>query len=130
MASIRKDIIIDADPHDVWDAVRDVGAVHQRLVPGVLVDATIDGDARVVTFANGLVARERLVAVDDAGRRFAYAVVDGPFSHHSASMEVLAEPGGTSRIVWISDVLPDDLAPMVSALVDQGADAMKRTLEH
>ncbi len=39
-------------------AVRDFGAVHQRLVPGFVVDSRLDGDACVLTFANGMVARE------------------------------------------------------------------------
>jgi len=39
MASIRKEILIDAPPEDVWAAVRDVGAVHRRLAPGFVVDA-------------------------------------------------------------------------------------------
>jgi hypothetical protein len=58
MASIRKEILINARPEEVWAAVRDVGAVHHRLVPGVVVDAHLEAGARVVTFANGVVARE------------------------------------------------------------------------
>src|SRR6266702_893667 len=60
MASIHKYIPIDAHPDEVWDAVRDFGAVHRRLVPGFVLDARLDGDARIVTFANGTVARELL----------------------------------------------------------------------
>jgi carbon monoxide dehydrogenase subunit G len=131
MASIRKEILIEARPENVWAAVRDVGAVHQRLVPGVLVDAYLDGDARVVTFASGSVARELLVDVDDEARRFAYAVVEGPLraTHHNASMQVFAEGSGRSRLVWITDVLPNDLAASISTLVEQGTAAMKQTLE-
>jgi carbon monoxide dehydrogenase subunit G len=131
MASIRKEILIEARPENVWAAVRDVGAVHQRLVPGVLVDAYLDGDARVVTFASGAVARELLVDVDDEARRFAYAVVEGPLraTHHNASMQVFAEGSGRSRLVWITDVLPNDLAASISTLVEQGTAAMKQTLE-
>jgi hypothetical protein len=131
MASIRKEILIEARPENVWAAVRDVGAVHQRLVPGVLVDARLDGDARVVTFASGAVARELLVDVDDEARRFAYAVVEGPLraTHHNASMQVFAEGEGRSRLVWITDVLPHDLAASISTLVEQGSAAMKQTLE-
>ena len=33
MASIHKNIPIAADPDDVWDALRDFGALHKRLVP-------------------------------------------------------------------------------------------------
>ena len=61
MASIHKDIPIDAAPDDVWAAVRDFGAVHKRLAPGFVIDARLEGDARIVTFANGTVARELLV---------------------------------------------------------------------
>lgn len=132
MASIRKDILIEACPGDVWAAVRDAGAVHQRLVPGVLVDARLDGDARVVTFANGAVVREVLVDVNDEARRFVYTVVEGslPITHHNASMQVFDEGAGSSRIVWITDVLPDEVAAPISLLMEQGARAMKETLEH
>jgi hypothetical protein len=108
--------------------VRDVGAIHERLVPGLVADTELEEGARVVTFANGLVARERIVDLDDRARRVAYAVVDGPFTHHHASMQVAAEPSGGSTLTWITDLLPDDLAPMVSELVDAGAAAMMATL--
>ena len=35
MASLHKDIPLDAHPDDVWSAVRDFGALHTRLVPGL-----------------------------------------------------------------------------------------------
>ena len=44
MASIRKEILIDASPQDVWEAVRDWGALHERLVPGFAVDTRLDGE--------------------------------------------------------------------------------------
>jgi hypothetical protein len=57
LASIHKDIPIDAHPNDVWAAVRDFGAVHRRLVPGFVRDAQLDGEAHIVTFAKGNGAR-------------------------------------------------------------------------
>src|SRR5258705_4625759 len=48
MASIHKDIPLDAHPSDVWAAVRDFGNPHQRLVPGFVIDARLDDDARIV----------------------------------------------------------------------------------
>src|ERR1700730_14419032 len=75
MASIHKDISIDAPAETVWDAVRDFGALHRRLVPGFVLDTKIDGEARIVTLANGTVARELLVDCDEARRRLVYAVV-------------------------------------------------------
>lgn len=130
MATIHKEIHIDVPVDMVWDAVRDVGEVHRRLTPGVLLDAHLEGngDARVVRFANGLVAREVIVTIDDGARRFAYASVGGRATHHNASMQVFAEGEGT-RFVWITDVLPHELAAPIRELVEQGSRAMKETLE-
>src|SRR3979411_2645635 len=88
MASIHKDIPIDAHPTDVWDALRDFGAVHTRLAPGFVIDARLEGDTRIVTFANGMVAREQLVDCDEARRRLVYAIASERGSDYSASVQV------------------------------------------
>ena len=128
MASIRKEIPIDARPDDVWAAIRDVGAVHERLAPGFVTDTRMDGDAaRMVTFANGLVVRELIVDVDDAARRLAYAAVGGRSTHHSASFQVLPD-GEATRLVWVADVLPHEVATPIGEMMEQGARVMQRTL--
>jgi len=101
MACIHKEIVIEASPEHVWAAVRDVGAVHQRLTPGILVDTRLDGDERFLTFARGAVVRELIVALDDEARRLAYAVVEGSkrTTYHHASMQVFAQGEGGSRLV-------------------------------
>src|SRR5204862_6080718 len=128
MASIHKDIIIDAGVNDVWDAVRDFGAVHQRLVPGFVLDSRLDGDARIVTFSNGMVARELLVDCDDTRRRLVYAVVSERVKQHSASVQVVADGEARSRLIWIVDVLPHEIAPYLDGQMDQAALAMQKTL--
>lgn len=128
MASIRKEILIDASPDDVWAAVRDWGALHERLVPGFVVDTHIDGDDRIVTFFNGAVVRELLVDLDEEARRLAWSVVDGPYTHHNASTQVFSDEGGT-RFVWIADLLPHELAERTDALMEQGTSVVKKTLE-
>ena len=67
-----------------------------RLAPGVLTATEFDGHARLVTFADGWQVRELIVDVDDDQQRLAYAVVDGVFTHHHASMEVAAEGEGAA----------------------------------
>jgi hypothetical protein len=131
MASIRREILIDARPEDVWSAVRDFGAVHERLVPGFLLAAELDGDARVVTFFNGAVARELLVDSDDEARRLVWSVVDGPMgmTHHNASAQVFPDGGERTRFVWIADVLPNEVAGRVGDLMDRGIQTVKQTLE-
>jgi hypothetical protein len=128
MASIHKDIAIDAHPDEVWAAVRDFGAVHRRLAPGFVVDARLDGEARIVTFANGMVARELLVDCDDARRRLVYAVISERVQQHSASVQVLPDGDAGSRLVWIVDVLPHEIAPYIDGQMDQAALAMQKAL--
>lgn len=129
MASIHKEILIQARSQDVWAAIRDIGAVHQRLTPGIVIDAYLDGDARIVTFANGTVVRELIVDIDDQARRLAYAAVGGRTTHHNASIQVFAEGDNQSRLVWITDLLPNEVTPVIHGLVEQGAATMKQTLE-
>ena len=129
MASIRKEMTIDAPAADVWDAIRDVGAVHTRLAKNMVLATRLEGDSRVVTFANGEVVRERIVGIDDRARRLAYSAVDWRTTHHNASFEVLADGARRSRIVWITDLLPDALAELIDGLMEQGCTAIAATLE-
>lgn len=129
MASIHKEMLILASPEDVWAAIHDVGAFHQRLAPGFVIDTYLDGDARIMTFDDGAVVRELIVDIDDEARRLAYAAVGGRTTHHNASMQVFAEGENQSRLVWITDLLPDEVAPVIRGLVERGAATMKQTLE-
>ena len=128
MASIHKDIAIDAHPDDVWAAVRDFGAVHQRLAPGFVIDARLEGDARIVTFHNGTVARELLIDCDDARRRLVYAVISERVKHYSASVQVAADGEARTRMIWIVDVLPNEIAPYIAGQMDQAVLAMQKAL--
>ena len=127
MASVRKEIVTSAAPHRVWDAIRDVGALHTRLVPGFVVDTRLEPGARVVTFGNGMVIKEPIVTVDDEERRLVWGAEGGPLTHYNAAVQVFAEGTG-SRVVWIADFLPDDAAAMVGPMIEQGLAVMKKTL--
>ncbi|HEY3008214.1 MAG TPA: SRPBCC family protein [Micromonosporaceae bacterium] len=129
MASVRREIVVEAPPDTVWAALRDWGAVHRRLVPGFVVDARLDGEDRIVTFFNGATVRELFVDLDDEARRLVWSVVDGPYAHHNASAQVLADGSNHTRFVWIADVLPHDAAPHLAGLMERGLWVLKRTLE-
>jgi hypothetical protein len=131
LASICKEILIDAAPEKVWAAVRDVQAVHSRLVPGYSVDTRLEGDFRILTMADGAQVRELILDIDDERRRLAYAVIETrmPLTHHHASFQVFAKGEHRSRLVWITDFLPAALAPDVRARMERGAAVMKQTLE-
>ena len=131
MASIHKEIEIQRSKDAVWDAIRDVGAIHKRLVPGFVVDCRLDADgaARTITFVNGMTVRELIVDVDDQRHRHSWSARGGPLTHHNASVQVFALGANNCRVVWIADLLPHEAAPAVAAMVEQGLAVMKQTLE-
>ena len=128
MASIHKDVPINAPAGEVWDAVRDFGALHTRLVPGFVLDTRLDGEARIVSFANGTMARELLVDCDGARRRLVYAEISERVKQHSASVQVIADGEARCRLLWTVDVLPDEIAPDMNGQMDLAAAAMQKAL--
>ena len=129
MASIHKQVTVEVGAHEAWAALRLVGDAHKLFAP-VLVDGHLEGEIRTVRFANGMVARERIIDVDDERRRVAYSVVDGPgMSYHHASMQVVDAGPGRCQFVWITDFLPTDIRGNLVPLIEQGARALKNNLE-
>jgi hypothetical protein len=57
MASIRKKISTKARAEDVWEALRDIGALHTRLTPGFVINTRLEPGARIVTFGNRMEIR-------------------------------------------------------------------------
>jgi carbon monoxide dehydrogenase subunit G len=129
MATIQKEIAIERSKEFVWDAIRDVGAIHKRLVPGFVVDCQLEGDWRTVTFANGMVVRELIVAIDDKTCRHAWSARGAPLTHHNASVQVFADGNDRCRVVWIADLMPNEVAETIAEMIQQGLSRMKRTLE-
>ena len=130
MASIQKEIMSASSADDVWDAVRDFGAVHMRLAPGFVTEAVMDGDSRLVTFSNGTSAREILVDCDDVKQRLVYAIVSERIRQHSASVQIYEAGDKQSKFVWTVDVLPNEIAPYISGQMDLSIAAMKKRLEN
>ena len=129
MATVQKELEFGQTRSVIWDAVRDVGAIHRRLVPGFVVECTLEGDSRLLKFANGMSIRELIVSVDDRTFRHAWSARGEPFTHHNASLQVFAQGDGRSSVVWIADLLPDSLADKVGEMMSQGLSVMKKTLE-
>ena len=128
MTTLRETLHLHAPAAAVWDAVRDVGELHRRLVPGFVTEARLEDGARVLTFVNGVTVREEIVSVDDHSRRLVYAIPRGRFLHYQGTVEV-EDDGAGSRLVWTVDLLPDEHAADVHAMMRQGADVMRATLD-
>ena len=129
MASVHKSITIDTPAARVWDAMRDVGALHTRLVVGFVTDCKLESGAREVTFANGMKVREVIIDVDDQRHRVVWSATGGRLTHHNASAQVFALTDNTCEVRWIADLIPNEMASGMAGMIDQGLAAMKRTLE-
>lgn len=129
MASIKREVSIAARPEHVWDALRDVGALHQRLAPGFVTDVRLEEGARIVTFGNGVIAREIIVDIDDSARRLVWSVVGSTMTHHNGAAQVIAEGEERCRFVWIADLLPNEAAPRIASMMEEGIAVIRQTLE-
>ncbi|MGM9485238.1 SRPBCC family protein [Roseateles sp. NT4] len=130
MASIHRDVLIDAPAAALWAALSDVGALHTRLVPGFVTHCEMDGDeARQIRFANGVETRELIVSVDAQARRLVWSAAGGRLTHHNASAQVLPEGDSRCRVVWIADLLPHAMAPAIATMIEAGLRAMKAHAE-
>jgi carbon monoxide dehydrogenase subunit G len=128
MGSVSQSITTTARPDQVWDAVRDFGNPHKRLVPGFVTDARIEGDARIVTFAGGMVAREPLITIDEQAKRLVWSADSTGFTHYNGALQVFPDGQG-SRVVWTSDFLPDATQEWVAGMLGAGLTAMKANLD-
>ena len=128
MATLRREEIVKVSAEKAWSMLRNVGKP-QVLFSGVLVDGFIEGDIRTVTFANGMLVRERIIDIDETNRRVAYAVLGDLFEHHSAFMEIFPDGEERCRFVWVSDFLPNERMELVKPLVEQGSRMLVFNLE-
>lgn len=131
MGSMTKEILTDATPDAVWDAIRDVGALHTRLVPGFVVNTQLVPGGRRVTFANGRTVEEPIVSSSDSLRKLVWTAKseDPFFTHYNTSVQVHARAAGGSRVEWTADFLPDSAATILDSLMSAGATAMTRALQ-
>jgi carbon monoxide dehydrogenase subunit G len=128
MTTLYNSVTIDVTTEKVWDAVRDIGALHTRLVPGFVNDTKLEGDARIVTFGNGLVVREPIISVDDTRRRLAWGAEGARTTHYNAVLQVVPDGAGC-RVNWTTDLLPHEMAGAIQEMQEQALAVMKRTLE-
>ena len=129
MTTISKELVLDAPAAHVWDALRDFHAVDKRVAPGFVIRSEPDGDARIITFSNGTVAREMFVSSDDSKKRLVYAISNERLKHYNAAVQVTHEGERRCRFVWTVDFLPSELADYIGGQMDMALKVMKPTLE-
>ena len=127
--TISKTFVTDVPADQVWEALADVYALPTRLAAGFVTNSRRDGDDRLLTFANGMEVRERILAIDEAHRRVVYSAIGGEMSFHRATATVAMRPDGRTQFEWTAQLSPAELAPGIDGMMEVGAAAIKRTLE-
>jgi hypothetical protein len=129
ITAMTVDIPVDASAAFVWDAVRDIYAVHKRLIPGAAVAVDQEPDTRIVTFADGMKATERIVELDDDARRLVYQMTEGaPLTHHLGTVVVREDDAG-AHLVWTTEFAPASLHDWATSVMGELAELMKKTLD-
>lgn len=127
MVAIFRSVVVPVSADEAWAVV---GRFHDpvALAPGFATACEMVDGERVVTFADGGTVREVLVSCDENRRRLSYTAVGGQSRHHHASMEVVRLDERSSRIEWLTDILPDAFEPFVATRMDAGIAAVARGL--
>lgn len=128
MARIEKSIDINRSADDVWAVVGDVGAISTWLP--AINESSFDDGVRECTLDGGGLLREQISNRDDANRRYEYEITEGPMplDHHHAWMSVDETDDG-SRVTWITEIEPDDMAGAMEPIFADGIQALKTHLE-
>jgi uncharacterized protein YndB with AHSA1/START domain len=130
MGSVIREMIVDSSPERVWQTVGNFADGPRLTTPDIFVDCRlIESNLRQMTFADGKVVRERLIARDEQARRIVWAWEGEEVAHDNTSMQVFAENDGRSRLVWIHDTAPDELCGWLAAAMDQIGPQIRRSLE-
>ena len=127
MAAIYIEVEIEATADAVWAVVGDWADGPVGMAHGHVLGSHAEGDVRVVTFADGTVVREKLVARDDDTRRIVYSLIET--EHDNAVMHIVPTGSGSCRFVWSRDVLPDEAAGHLRMAMAEAVPIIKHTLE-
>ena len=127
MASIVKQIDVNADASRAWARIADTGSVDTLV--SMITACRLDGDTRYCTLADGSELVEQVIAVDADHMRLAYRISGGPipFEFHAGSMQV-REHGMGSRLTWTFDFKPDGLSEMIAPMLDAAAQSIQSAL--
>ena len=112
MASIRREIRIDASADDVWRVVGRPELLHLWF-PGI-VDCTVDGSTRVITTGTGIPMPEAIVTNDSLQRRFQYTITAPIFRHHLGTIDVIDLDDHSCLVVYSPDADPSVMALVIS----------------
>ena len=128
MASGKAEISITRSPDEVWKVLRDFGGLAEWM-PGI-DGCTVDGDVRTLD-TMGIQIKEQLRSLDDDARVISYSVVESPMGNlesHLATISVAPEGDG-AHLIWMVEVVPDELLAVFQGVYESSVIAVKKQLE-
>lgn len=127
MATVRREVRINAPADEVWALLGDPAAI-PKWFPGI-VDATVDGTTRVITTASGLPIPEEIVTLDPLLRRFQYRVQLPVVRSHLGTIDVFDLGDGTSLVSYGTDAEPDTFALVIGGATGPALEQLRALLE-
>ena len=124
MASLRHERRIAAPADTVWEVIRrpeDIVA----WFPGI-TDVAVEGTTRTITTATGLVIPERIMAIDDTLRRFAYTITAPLYRFHLGVIDVFELGPCDSLCVYSTTAEPDLLCLVVAGATAAALEEIER----
>ena len=112
MASLRHERRIAAPADVVWDVIRRPEDI-VKWFPGITA-VSVDAMTRVITTATGLEMPERIMAIDDTLRRFAYTITASLYRFHLGTIDVFEIGPSDSLCVYSTTAEPDLLCLVVA----------------
>jgi mxaD protein len=104
---LKKTITIAAPADKVWEASKNFNGLntwHPALASDELVSGSNNtvGAVRVLTLKGGGTIKEKLLAFDETGHRFRYAIIESvlPVSHYSSTFVVSATGTDKTLVTW------------------------------
>jgi carbon monoxide dehydrogenase subunit G len=90
----------------------------------LLIAAIPDNSARSMGLVNCA------SSLNDNLRRLVWTAQGGTpgLTHYNGAVQVFPQEAGGSRVIWTADVLPDEAAPAIEAMMKEGAKAMNVAL--
>ncbi len=147
--SVKKTATIAASADKVWAATKNFDGLNTWL-PALASDEIVSGTnntvgaVRLLTLKGGGTIKEKLLAFDESGHRYRYAILDGviPVSHYRSSFVVTSLANDKTLVTWSGRFKRKDLGDSPAAGQDDkaavdaitgvytsGLDNLKKTLE-
>ena len=126
MATIRRQVIVDRSPDDVWAVVGEPSTI-ATWFPG-MVSSEVDGAVRTIVTNTGLTLPEEIVMIDPILRRFQYRVTAPFLEFHLGTIDVFDLDDGRSLISYSTDCVPDAMALIIGGATGAALEELARQL--